>query len=508
MKTKLITFLIIFTVLFSKINFAQSFTKYTPSNSGMIGSNVNCGAFDKQGNIWISTWNSGSNAILTKFDGINWTNFIVPTNIIPLNSYFTSIAVDNLNNKWLGSPGNALIKFDGANWTRYDTVAGMIQNFNVSALGVDYQNNLWVCSGSNIAKFNGANWTIFNINGWNIRQIASCQEGAHTVWFTTPDSVLRYSGGIWTTYKSSNTGITKFGSTSIAIDNNNHIWIPDYFFDYDTLRLFEYDGINWKVHYDTIQNLSLTTTKDVNSILIDEFNNKILPVVDINFCVYTTYKDTIFINHPFLASSNIAGFYVGRYSQIDSMGNIWAFCANLGLWKLNCFPPGTPTSIIGPTTVSKGQGLVTYKVPPVEFASSYVWTFPNGFVGTSTTDSITVNIGNIAVSGNITVCGHSRCSNGSAATLNVTVTPMGIDEEYLSLLNIRIYPNPAKDKLTIETNLNSKISYVIENLLGQKIYSSFVTNKATIDVSFYPKGIYILKLNTDKGIVIKKFVKE
>ncbi len=73
---------------------------------------------------------------------------------------------------------------------------------------------------------------------------------------------------------------------------------------------------------------------------------------------------------------------------------------------------------------------------------------------------------------------------------------------------IRIYPNPTTEKLTIETSLNTKQSVEITNLLGETLYISTINKKKTIDFSSYPKGIYILKLNTDKGTIVRKFVKE
>ncbi len=72
----------------------------------------------------------------------------------------------------------------------------------------------------------------------------------------------------------------------------------------------------------------------------------------------------------------------------------------------------------------------------------------------------------------------------------------------------KVYPNPVNNQLTIEINSNTKENYVIEDLLGRVVYSSYVYRKTTLDVSALPKGIYLFKLTTDKGNVIKKFIKE
>jgi hypothetical protein len=44
---------------------------------------------------------------------------------------------------------------------------------------------------------------------------------------------------------------------------------------------------------------------------------------------------------------------------------------------------------------------------------------------------------------------------------------------------------------------------------GRLIKSQFMANnQRTIDVSALPVGIYVLKIHTEKGIVIKKFIKQ
>ena len=84
----------------------------------------------------------------------------------------------------------------------------------------------------------------------------------------------------------------------------------------------------------------------------------------------------------------------------------------------------TAGTISGATTACQGQNSVTYNVPTIANATSYIWTLPNGATGTSATNSITVNYGASAVSGNITVKGHNSCGDGAIATLPITVNPL------------------------------------------------------------------------------------
>ena len=83
--------------------------------------------------------------------------------------------------------------------------------------------------------------------------------------------------------------------------------------------------------------------------------------------------------------------------------------------------PSNAGSISGPASVCQGQSSVIYTVPVIANAASYIWTLPSGATGNSSTNSITVNYGSSAVSGNITVKGHDSCGDGGLSSLAITV---------------------------------------------------------------------------------------
>ena len=75
----------------------------------------------------------------------------------------------------------------------------------------------------------------------------------------------------------------------------------------------------------------------------------------------------------------------------------------------------------------------------------------------------------------------------------------GIEEDLDMEFNI--YPNPANEKLFIESNTQSQnLDLAIYNMTGQLVMKELFhnTNTINLDVSGLTKGIYILKLNTDK----------
>ena len=70
---------------------------------------------------------------------------------------------------------------------------------------------------------------------------------------------------------------------------------------------------------------------------------------------------------------------------------------------------------------------------------------------------------------------------------------------------IDIYPNPVNNTLNISTSEGIE-SITITNLLGQSIYKNeFNTRKAAVDVSNFPSGIYMIRVN---GTEVRKFIME
>ncbi len=81
--------------------------------------------------------------------------------------------------------------------------------------------------------------------------------------------------------------------------------------------------------------------------------------------------------------------------------------------------PATPGAITGSASVCSGASE-TYSIGAVTGATSYTWTLPGGWTGTSTTNSITSTVG--TTGGNITVTATNSCGTSSAQTLAVTAT--------------------------------------------------------------------------------------
>jgi hypothetical protein len=72
---------------------------------------------------------------------------------------------------------------------------------------------------------------------------------------------------------------------------------------------------------------------------------------------------------------------------------------------------------------------------------------------------------------------------------------------------LKIYPNPVKNELRIESGELTIENVEIADLQGKTV-STFNNAGNKINVSHLSAGIYLLKIKTDKGVVTGKFVKE
>jgi preprotein translocase subunit SecB len=79
-------------------------------------------------------------------------------------------------------------------------------------------------------------------------------------------------------------------------------------------------------------------------------------------------------------------------------------------------------------------------------------------------------------------------------------------EDFALNNKVKVLPNPVEENIRIQLNesLNFKEA-IIYNTLGQKIK---IFNATTFNISKLSKGIYHLEIVTDKGKVVKRFVKE
>ncbi len=91
-----------------------------------------------------------------------------------------------------------------------------------------------------------------------------------------------------------------------------------------------------------------------------------------------------------------------------------------------------------------------------------------------------------------------RCLNDNDTYIGVKITN-----------EFKIFPNPAKNKITLEVYDNTAKQAILYNLNGQIVQNYYINQGInTIDISNLSKGIYIIQIPTQSGISIQKLVKE
>jgi len=79
----------------------------------------------------------------------------------------------------------------------------------------------------------------------------------------------------------------------------------------------------------------------------------------------------------------------------------------------------------------------------------------------------------------------------------------------INLEMIKLYPNPTKDIINLETSDNSISQCNVYNVNGQIVKSFKVFQGNNIyNISDFKTGIYFIQIPTQNGIVNKKIIKE
>ena len=148
-----------------------------------------------------------------------------------------------------------------------------------------------------------------------------------------------------------------------------------------------------------------------------------------------------------------------------------------------------------------------------------------GVVSLSVGDTFTqedINLGEISFTNNQTSLFSdtlkvdiTNSENGWLANQVINLSATTLSTGSFDLLGLTIYPNPSKDifNLELSTNNINNISVKIINIVGEIIFEDNLTRysgtyKQTVDLTSYSIGVYLFKLDTDNGTIIKKLIRQ
>lgn len=253
-----------------------------------------------------------------------WKSYTT-TNGFLTNNVVNCIAVDSLGSLWFGG-GGGVTKLDEFGRTDY------LYKLGVGDIVVDKQNNKWFGTFSyGVRKFDGVNWTTYDTSNSGLTDNSIMSAGVDskgTVWFCTLNretfmstGVSGFDGTTWKSYNSTD-GLVYVNVMCIAGDKQDNKWFAT------NKGLSKFDGTTWTSY--TKSNTNIDGIENISSMVFDSQGNKwfgtysygLLKFDGTNWTTYNRYNSKIASN----GTSAMA---------IDKQGNIWICTYEGGITKFD-----------------------------------------------------------------------------------------------------------------------------------------------------------------------------
>ena len=372
----------------------------------------------------------------------------------------SDIEIDNNGALWLSSwyynGGNGVTKFDGTNWSNYNTSnSGIIDN-KIIDIEIDNLNRKWFGSWQNgISKLEGIIWTNFTTSNSQlpsntINDISI--DNLNNIWIATNQGLTKYNGTTWTTYNTTNSGISTNSIKSVMVDELNNIWVNS------SNKLIKFDGSNWSIYTDNTSLYFGSILKIENNIVYLNGGNGLIK-----------FENNLFNHFSYFNKSLCLIDCVIADIDFDNQNNLWfgyaSECSNAGLQNFtNC------TSYF-----STNSGLPENNISSLKIDNSN-----NIWIGTYFSGLVKMSLSNLGL------------------------------EDLSSVKKLFIYPNPAKNRFTINSNENGldNFEYKIIDLTGKIIEIGKSKFNEQINIKNLTNGNYIIQLETENGkITTEKLIK-
>ncbi|MCX7550176.1 T9SS type A sorting domain-containing protein [Xanthomarina sp. F2636L] len=219
-----------------------------------------------------------------------------------------------------------------------------------------------------------------------------------------------------------------------------------------------------------------------------------------------------------LASYGVTSDFELTSGEIGVQSVSATFDVTVNIYDSNAsFPTGYPGTLLGSQVVTIPLGsdetIVSYSFsPPITIPA----TSTHVLVEVAQSDTTSWFIGGTADETADCYLKSAACSITDYTTpglisfpdahFYITVSGNLLSVEEYSLDSVSIFPNPVKDVVNIEMHKSIKVKNAkIYSITGQVVLQ--VENARKLDVSNLNPGIYLLKVETDKGDITRKIIK-
>ena len=219
-------------------------------------------------------------------------------------------------------------------------------------------------------------------------------------------------------------------------------------------------------------------------------------------------------------------------TSVNTVGNsatnkTLALTTALGAVGTNTNSYVNPITLAASATSFGKCAVQTIAVPAVPFATSYVWTLPNGATGTSDLRTIDVDFAAVATPTSTTkVTVKVKAFNGCvySAEKSILLTFDGITlcpdvrmaSDLVSLDASQIYPNPTSDNFNIDltSSISSEVLVTIYSMNGSVVKTNKIElnqglNTINEDITSLGSGIYFVRLvnESNNETIVRKLIK-
>jgi hypothetical protein len=256
-------------------------------------------------------------------------------------------------------------------------------------------------------------------------------------------------------------------------------------------------------------------TNSFNCSTSDTINiaHKVVPVVNLGNDTMICHVQPLTLN-----AANPGAAYLwntGATSQTISVNQAGTYSVSVTNAS-NCTGTDAIAITIMPQPVNDGFNFVPLfneamgkvRFEPINPAQNYTYAWNFGDGATSTLDS---PVHTFAAAGDylVTMDVSNGCTDTSVTLLIRVDFTVGTATVVKNNIDMRLYPNPAQDQLKLEL-VGDNIYFrniSVHNVVGQKVIDLKTQKTVTekINLSQLPAGMYILKAETDKGMVMRKF---
>lgn len=171
---------------------------------------------DKNGNIWLASWEG-----IFKFDGKSFTNITSGESL----SHFFSILVDKKGNFWFGSIGSGVYYYNGESFENFTTKEGLA-NDSVIDIFEAKNGDIWFSTQGGASYYDGTSIHSFTsedgLPNNDINSIIKDRTG--TFWFASRGELSTYDGKTFTNFTQED-GQAFMNVRSIIEDSKGHIWL-------------------------------------------------------------------------------------------------------------------------------------------------------------------------------------------------------------------------------------------------------------------------------------------